>query len=67
MPTRVRLPLLLCGVLPLIGAGTIRLAVWAGGLPAEWAGVDLVSLEQVIDGVIIVLAWWSAPPRSHPS
>ncbi|RCG19129.1 hypothetical protein DQ384_38275 [Sphaerisporangium album] len=57
---RIRQPLAIRGALALIGVGALRLAVWAGWLPAEWARVDLVSIEQVIDGIIVVLAWWSA-------
>ncbi len=55
----IRQPLVLRGALGLIGVGVVRLGVWAGWLPAEWARVDVVSVEQIIDGVILVMAWWS--------
>ncbi len=56
----IRQPLVLRGALALVGVGAVRLGVWAGWLPAEWARVDVVSVEQIIDGVILVVSWWSA-------
>ncbi|WP_326646042.1 hypothetical protein OG884_15435 [Streptosporangium sp. NBC_01755] len=56
----IRQPLVVRGALALVGVGVVRLGVWAGWLPADWATVDVVSIEQVIDGAFAALAWWSA-------
>ncbi|MDH2425798.1 hypothetical protein [Sphaerisporangium sp. TRM90804] len=62
----IRQPLVLRGALALVGVGVVRLGVWAGWLPTQWADVDVVSVEQMIDGAILVLAWWSTHRRVTP-
>lgn len=54
-----RQPLVLRAALVLILVGLVRLGVWAGWLPAEWATAGPVDAERIIDAIVMALGWWS--------
>lgn len=54
-----RQPLVLRGAIALAGLGAVRLAAWAGWIPADWAAVEQADIERFLDVVIVGITWWS--------